>query len=190
LGPENQVLLSKKTFLLLIPKIMAQMRWRESVVIPESGGKAAADASLTPAEPLPKPVKLAAKEIKELMAFPIDENLSLELDCVYSPSLVAGDPCPYFPWLSLAVDGRVGKILEMELTDSRTEKPEAVVVRCLLKTIRKLGKRPRDVGVRRETMAAGISLVCEALAIMYFKVSCLPMTDLAYADLRRHMKNC
>jgi len=140
-------------------------------------------------EPLPIPVKLSAKEIKELMAFPIDENLSFELDCLYSPSLVAGDPYAYFPWLSLTVDGRVGKILEMELTDSRTEKPEEGVVRCFLRAIRKLGKRPRDLAVRREPMAAGISLVCEALAIMYFKVSCLPMTDLAYADLRLHMKN-
>ena len=78
--------------------------------------------------------------------------------------------------------------MDMELTDSRSERPESVAVRCLLRMIRKLGKRPRDVAVKRETMAEGISLVCEALAIMYFKVSCLPMTELACADLGREME--
>jgi hypothetical protein len=144
--------------------------------------------SLAP-EALPDPVELSAKEIKELMALPMDENLSVELDCLYSSGMVAGDPYPYFPWLALAVDGRQGRILEMELTDSRNEKPEPVAVRCVLRTIRKLGLRPREVAVRRTNLAVGISSVCEALGIMFFKVSSLPMTEMAFADLRRQMKN-
>jgi hypothetical protein len=80
-----------------------------------------------------------------------------------------------------------GVLLLMDMA-SRVEKPEPVAVQCFLRTIRKLGKRPREVAVRRDTMAAGILLVCNALGVMFFKVSCLPLTDMAYADLRRQME--
>jgi hypothetical protein len=51
-------------------------------------------------EVFPEPLKLSRKEIKELKALAADENLSMELDCLYSPGMVAGDPYPYLPWLS------------------------------------------------------------------------------------------
>jgi hypothetical protein len=102
--------------------------------------------------------------------------------------MVAGDPQPYFPWLSLAVDGRTGKILDLLLTDSRNEPAETEAARCLVRTIRKVGLRPREVGVRRNGIAFGISSVCEALGIMFFKVSALPMMEMAHGALKRHWK--
>ena len=54
--------------------------------------------------------------------------------------------------------------------------------------IRKVTEGCGCAKVRRETMAAGISMVCEALAVMCFKVTCLPMTALGCADLGREMK--
>jgi len=145
------------------------------------------ELSLGP-EIFPEPLKLLRKEVKELKVLPIDENLSVELDCLYSPGMVAGDPYPYFPWLSLAVDGRTGAILDMLLTDSRNQPPEPEAAQCLVRTIRKLGRRPREVGVRRNGIAFGISSICEALGIMFFKLSCLPMKERAYAALNRHWK--
>ena len=145
------------------------------------------ELSLGP-EIFPEPLKLSRKEIKELKALPMDENLSIELDCLYSPGMVAGDPYPYFPWLSLAVDGRTGAIWEMQLTDSRNQPPEPEAAQCLVRTIRKLGRRPREVGVRRNGIAFCLSSICEGLGIMFFKVSCLPMKERAYAALNHHWK--
>lgn len=136
----------------------------------------------------PESLKLSRKEIKELKALPMDENLSLELDCLYSPGMVAGDPLPYFPWLALAVNGRTGKILDLLMTDSRTEPAEREAARCLVRTIRKLGLRPREVGVRTDGMAFGVSSICQALGIRFFKVGCLPMKETAHGALKRHWK--
>ena len=102
--------------------------------------------------------------------------------------MVAGDPQPYFPWLALAVDGSTGEILDMLLTDSRNEPAETGAAQCLLRTIRKLGSRTREVGVRRNDIAFGISSICEALGIMFLKVSSVPMTERAYAALEGHWK--
>jgi len=155
------------------PLLAKDIEWRELTLGPEIW---------------PESLKLSRKEIKELKALPMDENFSLELDCLYSPGMVAGDPLPYLPWLALAVDGRTGKILDLLMTDSRTEPAETEAARCLLRTIRKVGLRSREVGVRTNAMAFGISAICEALGIMFFKVSALPMKEMAHSALKRHWK--
>jgi hypothetical protein len=160
------------------PKFTGPLRtqdieWRELTLGPETW---------------PEPLKLSRQEIKELKALPVDENLSMELDCLYSPGMVAGDPYPYLPWLSIAADGRTGRILDMLLTDSRTEPAEREAARGLVRTIRKLGVRPKEVGVRRTGIEFGLSSICQVLGILLIKVPCLPMTERAYAELNYHWK--
>src|SRR5664280_359505 len=67
--------------------------WQELVLAPQS---------------LPPPIPLSDPERKEYADLPQDHDLCIELDCLHSPAAVFEAPCPYFPWLSLAVDSHSG----------------------------------------------------------------------------------
>lgn len=138
-------------------------------------------------EPPPELFSLSDSERALLATLPGQQELSVEIDCVYSPGLVSDGSRPYFPWLSLAVNARDGVILGIELAKSRTEKPEDVAGRCLINVLKKLKCRPREIVVKRQHLAVALSPVAEALDSAVFQVSSLPFVELAYADLRRSM---
>jgi hypothetical protein len=138
-------------------------------------------------EPPPELFLLSDSQRALLARLPRRQELSIEIDCLYSPGLVSDGSRPFFPWLSLAVNAKDGVILGIELANSRTEKPEDVTGRCLIKVLSKLKCRPREFAVKRHRLAVALSPVAEALDAAVFQVSSLPFVELAYADLRRSM---
>jgi hypothetical protein len=137
------------------------------------------------AEPPPKAISLSDPERVALTALPRDGDLVIELDCLYSPGLVTEGSRPYFPWMSLVVDAHNGLVLATELENSQTEKPEHAAGRCLLRALRKLKCRPREILVMRNRIALVLAPVVQPLGITIFKVSCLPWLDQAFHILRR-----
>ena len=137
------------------------------------------------AEPPPKAISLSDSERAELIALPRDSDLVIELDCLYSPGLVTDGSRPYFPWMSLVVDAHNGLVLATELENSQTEKLEHAAGRCLLRALRKLKCRPREILVMRTRIAIALAPVVQPLGITIFKISCLPWLDQAFHILRR-----
>lgn len=137
-------------------------------------------------DPITAPIKFPKNERAALADLPIDQSLSLEVDCLYSPHLVAGEPRPYFPWLALVVDGTTGHLLGVELADSQKETPEEVVARCLWRALRKHQHRPREIAVCRQSMAVALAPLVNSIGFRLFKISCMFYTQMAYRAFRHH----
>jgi hypothetical protein len=99
--------------------------------------------------------------------------------------LVTEGSRPFFPWLSLAVDGKNGTVLGDELKNSQSHTFEQAAGQCLMNTLTKLKCLPREIAVRRNSLAVALAPICAATETAVFQVSLLPWLDIAYRSLRR-----
>lgn len=138
-----------------------------------------------PPEPLPAPVSLTDSELVALSALPQNDNLLLELDCLYSPGGVDEEPRPHFLWMGIAVDARKGVFLDSAMGNSQTQKAEQVAARCLLQTIIKLKCRPKEILMSRTGLAFALKPIIHSLDIGTSHVTKLKGLDGIYRRLQR-----
>lgn len=138
-----------------------------------------------PPEPLPVPVSLSAAELTGLRALPQNDELSLELDCLYSPGGVDEEPRPHFLWMGIAVDARKGVLVNSAMDNSQTHMPEQIAARCLLQTMTKLKCRPKEILMSRAGLIFALEPITRSLDIRTSPVAKLKELDKIYRRLQR-----
>lgn len=145
------------------------------------------DEIVNVAEPPPPPSlkpQLDLKELQKLKTTPL-KNHSIEFDVRMLPMPVKETERPFFPYLMLIVDSKMGLIMGVEMLQPlpTIAAMRANVPNKLVEFFAKLDAIPNQVVVRAEWLVGMLKPLTDELNIKLKLVSSLPNTDEAFEEM-------
>lgn len=139
-----------------------------------------------PQPPPPPPIKpqIDLKEIEKLKATPL-KNHSIEFDVRMLPMPVKETERPFFPYLMLIVDSKMGLIMGVEMLQPlpTIAAMRANVPNKLVEFFAKLDAIPSQIILRADWLVGLLKPLTDELNIKLKLVSSLPNTDEAFEEL-------